>query len=814
MTPLGTDGLPPCPVRDGLLKRISEIEDAAGEAAEGEEKEASALQVARGDERCAAWNSTPSINLLPTELLLRIFAACFQPTSFAEENPKRTHLRRKVLLLVCRRWRDLIESAPTLWTFVSPHAPPRLYDLLLSRAARAGLDFSFKRKYKSEWSSSLQLSPDLAPLDLPDGGDDRTISDGGDEDDGGTGDGHPGRGWTIDSEGYSSKVWSEEAGVAIAAQSKRTRSLALVDADRLFYTLPFFEALFRDRTWPILTTLFVDFTDIYEDIFPVLNAEFLSLTPARFPRLQHLTLNMVLPGTIEPTLFPQLRTLDLTGPTSHWPPVEDFLICLSQSPRLEKLLIRLEHNMSQDRPADHSPPAPTSALQLPLTLPRLRSLSLGAARHEEVMVLLQAFPLARADLDVTGLFNEDWRQPPTNVEAGRRLSIVDAFYPDRGETMPIPFTRSAQRLHVCADRFRATIMGLAESDGDLADPLFEWTASPVPKYMFDSARPNRYDLSCGINDVVTLFGGSPLRRLNFSADDFYTEFYICATVNAAYSTTRVRLIYRVLYDVLRASLRWAWKGSGRAVPTPTSLDVFRRFEGWSPCSSSSRTRPRTLSRRPTRADCLPEAPVERVRARARKAQPVGRVRARARKAQPVRERLHQQARKGEPAEDGMKQWACEGEKQLARECSGQQALREEGWERRERSRRQCARARVKRPALRAGENLKLARTNRHAWHLRISRQPGRMHQRIPGKGSESLERAGAKQLVWTSVGQQDQCTPEKGSELPAHVGMMQPAQTSVEQQDQCTPEKGSARVEGVVLARVIARAGMREMIGA
>ncbi|KAH9915562.1 uncharacterized protein BXZ73DRAFT_106110 [Epithele typhae] len=514
------------------------MENAAGEAAQGAKPEASALQVARGDERCAAWNSTPPINRLPTELLLRIFAACFQPTSFVEDDPRRTHLRRTVLLLVCRGWRDFIESTPTLWTFVSPHTPPPLYDLLLSRAAGAGLDFSFKCEDRSECSFSPHFSPEIALLDSPDEEDDRTTSDGEDDDDddddddedgreeeeaqdededGEAGDGHSERGWIIDCEEYSSKVWSEVAGAAIATQSKRTRSLALVDSDWLFYTLQFFEALFQDRTWPILTDLFVDHTSIDEGSSPPRNAEFFLLTQARFPKLQHLTLDMVLP--IEPALFPQLRTLNLIGPTVHWPPLEDFLLCLSQSPQLEILRIRQELDMSQDGPTarHYPPPAPTSTLQLPLTLPHLRSLSLGAARHEEVKLLLRAFPLARPDLYVTGLFNEDWRRPHANVHPSRCLSILDAFFPDCGDTVPIPVPRSVQRLYVYATLFRATIKGLA--DDDPPTTLFEWSASSTTRQSLDGAGTSRYGLSCGINDVVTLFSGSPLRRISFSTDD-------------------------------------------------------------------------------------------------------------------------------------------------------------------------------------------------------------------------------------------------------------------------------------------------------
>ncbi|KAH9915561.1 uncharacterized protein BXZ73DRAFT_106109 [Epithele typhae] len=558
ITPSSTDGLPPplCPVHDDVPKRVPEMEE--GEAAQGEKPKAWALQVARGDERCAAWNSTPSINRLPTELLLHIFAACCQPTSFAKEDPRRTHLRRTVLLLVCRRWRDFIESTPTLWTFVSPHTPPHLYDLLLSRAGGAGLDFSFKYDERSDWRSSSPLYPDYTSLDLhngvrsdgdedgdspiwpqamspeyspqpasfdlPDGETDQTISDGEDGDgedgdgedgdgdgdgDGEKGDGHSEQGWIVR---FS---WSEVAGAAIAAQSNRTRSLALVNTAPLC-TFPFFKALFQDKTWPILMELSVEFTDMEEDTSPARHAEFLSLTPALFPRLQHLTLNMVLP--IEPTLFPRLKTLNLIGPTAHWPPLEDFLVCLSQSPQLETLRIRQEFNMSRDGPAarHYPPPAPTSTLQLPLRLPRLRSLSLGAVRHEEVMLLLQAFPLARADLDVTGLFNKDWRQPPAHVDPGRCLSIVDAFFPDRGETMPIPFPRSMQRLFVYACSTSASIRGLA--DDDPPTPLFQWSASLVPPHTVRTPH-SRYDLPCGINDIVTLFRGSPLRRVQFYTFD-------------------------------------------------------------------------------------------------------------------------------------------------------------------------------------------------------------------------------------------------------------------------------------------------------
>ncbi|KAH9940024.1 uncharacterized protein BXZ73DRAFT_99019 [Epithele typhae] len=380
------DALPLCPTRDHIRRRIGEIEAGAVE-----KPGASRLTTALEEERRRLymdWNSTLSINRLPAEILLRLFAACFQPARpVSDELPKWTHRRRKVLLLVCRKWRDLIEATRTLWSFITPYMPPRLYTLVLSRAGEANLDISFERQPGSPASVDISLSPDLAPLSLPqddiqrlndteDSEDDENSGESegegeGDEYSAGNLSSEPGP-WII--EDGDSAFWSEAAGMAIAAESYRTSTLVLSDEeDDRCYSLPFLKMLFHDRAWPVLEELYVDF-DAIKSPGPV--SSILRLTRARFPRLQHLQLEgMVLP--IEPKLFPRLRSLHLSGPVTQWPPLEDVLICLSSARYLEDLCLSLERGgWAQEVLREPHYPPPTSPVRLPLELPHLHSLSL------------------------------------------------------------------------------------------------------------------------------------------------------------------------------------------------------------------------------------------------------------------------------------------------------------------------------------------------------------------------------------------------------------------------------------------------------
>ncbi|KAH9915581.1 uncharacterized protein BXZ73DRAFT_106130 [Epithele typhae] len=151
MTTTRSDNRPSCTVQDNHLERIIETEDGPAMEKMGQASLHTTLEDTRRH-----------INHLPSELLVYIFAACFQLTRPSQEHAERVHRRRKVLL-VCRSWRDLIQTTPSLWSFISPHTPRRLYNFLMSRAADASVDLCFKRK----GLLSPPLSPDLAPIDLP-----------------------------------------------------------------------------------------------------------------------------------------------------------------------------------------------------------------------------------------------------------------------------------------------------------------------------------------------------------------------------------------------------------------------------------------------------------------------------------------------------------------------------------------------------------------------------------------------------------------------------------------------------------------------
>ncbi|KAH9915580.1 uncharacterized protein BXZ73DRAFT_106129 [Epithele typhae] len=374
--------------------------------------------------------------------------------------------------------------------------------------------------------------------------------------------------------------------MALGTVSQRTHSLTLPESpygEVLQYSLPFFQALFRDRSWPILTELVVGFNRLEES--PSVITGILSLTKARFPKLQRLTLNIVLP--IESTLFPQLTKLDLTGPTIEWPSREGFLACLSRSSRLEELSI--------DRmggPILVVPHTPASTLQLPLTLPRLRSLHLGSASHGEMALLLQAIPLVPADVGVNSLNTRDWRQPdaPANTHPELSLSIVDAFFPDRQETMPIPFPRSVRCLSVHANAFWAGITGHPHSVRGESTVSFKLHASR-------GTEPSRYNLSHGIDDILTLFRDVPLTQINLVTDCSYRADGRWDELFAAFPT---------LEDL--------WLS---AVPEGDPLALFRaltpRGEHRSPCPALCRL---SFSGMPGQVTPIFEAAIECLEARA------------------------------------------------------------------------------------------------------------------------------------------------------------------------------------------------------
>ncbi|KAH9940014.1 uncharacterized protein BXZ73DRAFT_75645 [Epithele typhae] len=520
------DALLFCPTREEIRRRIGEIE-----AGVVEKRGASGLTTAleEGMRRLYTdWNSTLSINRLPTEILLRLFAACFQPARpVSDELPKRTHRRRKLLLLVCRKWRDLIEATPTLWSFITPHMPPHLYTLVLSLAREVNVDISFQREPRSLWIGSI--SPDLAPLPLPQE-DMQQLNDTADSED----DGVSGKGedegdfthnlsselpWIVEDDDSYSALWSEAAGMAIAAESCRTSALVLSDDDvRRCYSLPFLETIFRDRAWPTLEELCIDFIMI-ETLDSV--SSILCLTRACFPRLRHLELEgMILP--IEPTLFPLLRSLRLSGPTMQWPPLEDLLICLSSARYLEDLSLSPDRGgwTEEALRVPHYPP-PTSPVRLPLELPHLRFLCLQSNNNDDLIPLLRALPLVRPiTLDFLCISNEDWRQVTRpNPESGRSLSILDAFFPTRApDEMPLPIPPSVRKLESCVSKFTGSSVNDRDGGTLGRTRLFSWSAAPYGEDDSDDGNniniENSYGLSNAIDDVLTLFRHIPLTQLN------------------------------------------------------------------------------------------------------------------------------------------------------------------------------------------------------------------------------------------------------------------------------------------------------------
>ncbi|KAH9915592.1 uncharacterized protein BXZ73DRAFT_106143 [Epithele typhae] len=495
------DNLPPSPARDEIRQRISEIEAGAVDG----------LTSALEDERRALytkWNSTlPIQTRLPIELLLRVFAACFQPARPVDDDPKRTHRRRKVLLLVCRAWRDLIESAPDLWTFITTHMPRRLYELVLSRCKHATLDISFDRE--SEWLfGGVPLSPDLAPLILPE----EDVPEKGDDEDeeSQTGDDEFVDEWIVpDDEGKSS--WSEAAGIAIVAHSHRIRTLSLSDDGARHprkYSMSFLQALFCDRAWPALEALCVEDAGAVKGI--------LCVTSNFFPNLQHLQLEGVM-FPIEPTMFPRFRSLDLSGARTRWLPLEDLLICLSSAHYLEELSLAVDGPIISNSHEVAHPPQ----LRLPLELPHLSSLGIGSNSNDEMVLLLRAFPLIRSPtaLDFLYISNDDWRQPPPNTNSGRGLSIVDAFFPTRApDTTPIPIPPSVRNLYIYLPM---EITGFSTTDRYSGKPekvrLFTWRAEPFDDHVDEEGPQNLYGLSNAIDDVLILFRHIPLTQLTFIA---------------------------------------------------------------------------------------------------------------------------------------------------------------------------------------------------------------------------------------------------------------------------------------------------------
>ncbi|KAH9940006.1 uncharacterized protein BXZ73DRAFT_75637 [Epithele typhae] len=456
------DNLPPSPARDEIRQRISEIEAGAVDG----------LTSALEDERRALytkWNSTlPIQTRLPIELLLRVFAACFQPARPVDDDPKRTHRRRKVLLLVCRAWRDLIESAPDLWTFITTHMPRRLYELVLSRCKHATLDISFDRE--SEWLfGGVPLSPDLAPLILPEEDVPKTVM---------------------------MKTRGARRVMANGALYSRT------------YSMSFLQALFCDRTWPALQALCIFDAGAVKDI--------LCVTSNFFPNLQHLQLEGVMFPT-EPTMFPRFRSLDLSGARTRRLPLEDLLICLSSAHYLEKLSLNVDGPIiSNSREVAHPP-----QLRLPLELPHLSSLGIGSNSNDEMVLLLHAFPLIRSPtaLDFLYISNDDWRQPPPNTNSGRGPSIVDAFFPTRApDTTPIPIPPSVRNLYIYLPM---EITGFSTTDRYSGKPekvrLFTWRAEPFDDHVDEEGPQNLYGLSNAIDDVLILFRHIPLTQLTFIA---------------------------------------------------------------------------------------------------------------------------------------------------------------------------------------------------------------------------------------------------------------------------------------------------------
>ncbi|KAH9915593.1 uncharacterized protein BXZ73DRAFT_81318 [Epithele typhae] len=449
------------------------------------------------------WSSTPPINRLPIELLLRVFAACFQPARPVNDEPKRTHRRRKVLLLVCRAWRDVIEAAPDLWTFITPHMPARLFKLVLSRSKHATLDISF---YRESYHYNSGLSPDLAPIDLLEGNSGAEIDDDDDEDS------EPE--WLVGDEEFIPATWSETAGTTIATEAHRTRTLSLFyDDERGQYSPPFLNALFRGITWPVLDNLHVD---LYEVESPDACPAILRLTETHFPRLQHLLLSaMVFP--IEPRMFPRFRSLHLTGPATQWPSLRDILICISSALQLEELTLCRSNDKDWFHPSQdqHHDLPPDTSLHLPLKLPHLRSLSLDANNSDDLTLLLNAFPLSPLPnaLHSYDLTNNDWHQPPTNAAP---LSIVDAFFPHRAPaTMPLPIPRSVQDVYLCMDQrmgeWVADIAGFSANKRhpDARERLFLWRAA-TPKDV-----SSVYTLPLAIDEILTHFSDLPITGLTF-----------------------------------------------------------------------------------------------------------------------------------------------------------------------------------------------------------------------------------------------------------------------------------------------------------
>ncbi|KAH9915582.1 uncharacterized protein BXZ73DRAFT_106131 [Epithele typhae] len=358
-----------------------------------------------------------SINRLPRELLVRIFAILFIPSP--SESAKHVDWRTTVML-VCREWRDLVMSSPTMWSslYVLPNMPFDILSLHLSRSANADLDVSIDTASDHE-----DTAADVVEI--------------------------------------------------IARESRRVRSLQTLPLSMI--PRPALRHLF-DTTWPLLAYLSIRIGS--EDIQrALLDLDHLfKFTSQRFPTLRVLSFHGVVRFSIGAGVLRQLTTLSLSCLRfPGWSPMRHVVSRLTDAPQLETLLIS-SRGRDEAVPREEHPPPPGHTF--PFSLPRLTVFSFtGDDAHECAPITRSAFLKTSGPITVDfkfkswqELFPEEANSSLVDVILPAHRSSSDTLFSRHLDTAHLNIKRSSSQFLLCtpSDRERGFTSLSASAEGDLS----------------------------------------------------------------------------------------------------------------------------------------------------------------------------------------------------------------------------------------------------------------------------------------------------------------------------------------------------------
>ncbi|KAH9940092.1 uncharacterized protein BXZ73DRAFT_99093 [Epithele typhae] len=430
-----TRGLAPCPERDTILRRIAEVD-------------AERLRLN------TSWNSTLPIHRLPPELIAKIFSTVLLSCAFTEVTDELPESRMR-MALVCRRWKDLILSTPTLWTTlnVTPHSPLDMLSFNLSRSGESDL---FVHVIATFDSNHLEVEAGVIEL--------------------------------------------------LSLEFTRIRTLVISGA-----VSPIIDSLFRDKAWPVLTRLHISLprSSFLRQTF--MRSDFrsaLTITHQRFPVLCDLALRGFILVT-DTQIRRQLTKFQLESPPSQWPPLPEFFAEISEASQLEALIVSPFDRTGRENSTSCDVDPELSGIVLPpFTLPRLRALNITSTRPYDLA------PLIVHALRSQGPMSVDLHVPmwdhifAPHISKGCH-SIVDPLFHTHRECSTVAFSHELTSATLQIKRRKISFRGSASSSPAQGKPLTLSVTASRDLPQFDSL----YPLSNALEDLSLLFRGMPLAIL-------------------------------------------------------------------------------------------------------------------------------------------------------------------------------------------------------------------------------------------------------------------------------------------------------------